>query len=141
MTDGHAADDGVGSAEAELMRSSAVFLTELERIAEMERRKRALAPGDAERPGLAHEIEDATGELLALSRYQTRLIELEHDALRGSTPPVQPRPVHVILEDWRAAERDLYDARTAMERAGDLADRLRREHQGAVDSRRGPVED
>jgi hypothetical protein len=121
--------------ERELQRSSAEFLTELGRIDGMERRKREMPGRDDQRLPLAHEIEDATISLVGLSRYQTRLIELENQSL-GESAQSERKP-SAILDDWRAAERVLRDARAAMERATDVADHLREEHRRTLRSRIG----
>jgi hypothetical protein len=118
--------------EAELQRSSDEFLGELGRLDQMERRKRAMSPGDDERGPLAHEIEDATIGLVGLSRYQTRLIEMEKQALGEDGQPA--RKAADILDEWRSAERLLRDARTAMEQATDRADQLREEHRRTLHS-------
>jgi len=126
--DSHAADDA-GTNE-ELARSSKEFLTEIERIQGIELRKKVMPAWEEERIYLAREIEDATVGLVGLSRYQTRLVEMAHQhsvAAGGSA-----RPPSDILVEWRAAERDLRDARLAMERAMDRADGLRNEHRRSV---------
>jgi hypothetical protein len=89
-----------------------------------------MSPRDDERLPLAHEIEDATIGLVGLSRYQTRLIELEKQSIGEEGQPGR-KPAD-ILEEWRAAERVLRDARAAMERASDIADGLREEHRNAI---------
>ena len=119
--------------EQELQRSSDEFLGELERIDGMERRKRDMSALDDQRVPLAHAIEDATIGLVGLSRYQTRLIEMEHQAASDGGQPSR-KPAH-ILDEWRAAERALRDARSAMERATDMADSLRDEHRRSLRSR------
>jgi hypothetical protein len=116
--------------EQELQRSSKQFLGEMGRIDVMERRKAKMSPRDDERLPLAHEIEDATIGLVGLSRYQTRLIELEKQSIGEEGQPGR-KPAD-ILEEWRAAERVLRDARAAMERASDIADGLREEHRNAI---------
>jgi hypothetical protein len=114
--------------EEELARSSLAFLTEVERLAGLERRKRDMAPDDPARPGLAREIEDVTAGLLGMGRYQTRLIELEAQR-QGIGLVAEPRKASVVIEEWRQAERDLFEARRAMERASDATHRLREEHR------------
>jgi hypothetical protein len=116
--------------EQELQRSSKQFLGEMGRIDVMERRKAKMSPRDDERLPLAHEIEDATIGLVGLSRYQTRLIELEKQSIGEEGQPGR-KPAD-ILEEWRAAERVLRDARAAMEHASDIADGLREEHRNAI---------
>lgn len=133
MTDHPTLSDGGASAEAELLASSSLFLTELDRLREMEVRKRGV-PATQARLSLAREIEDGLAGLMTLGRYQTRLIQLENEAL-GEAPP-STRAASLILDDWRAAERKLHDARRALERAADEADTLRDEHRRAFDAER-----
>jgi hypothetical protein len=121
------------AAERDLQASSALFMTGLERATELERRKVHLAPGDEARDGLAREIEAITLDLVSRGRYQTRLIQLEEQALDGQPEVRHPSDV---LEDWRAAERRLSEARIELERASDEADRLREEHRHAFGRRR-----
>jgi len=53
-------DDDAPEGEVELQRASALFLVELERVAELERTKRAMRPDDPGRPALARQVEDVT---------------------------------------------------------------------------------
>lgn len=127
MADPTAGDGGIPSAnEDELLAASDAFLVELAQIEGLERRKRATSPTDPDRLSLAHEVEDRTLGLVGLSRYQTRLIEMDAEAL--SLGRSSPRAPGVILKEWRAAERELRDARSVMGRASDATDRLRDEH-------------
>ena len=118
--------------ERELQRASREFLSELGRLEGMERRKQTMSARDEQRVPLAREIEDVTVGLVGMSRYQTRLIELTEQAAGG--PQRAARMPAEILADWRAAERELRDARAAMERATDLADALRDEHRRSLRS-------
>ena len=134
MNETGSAPAGASANELELRRSSAEFLSELDRLGAMERRKRDMASSDDQRVTLAREIEDATMSLVGLSRYQTRLIELEQQS-QGEREPSTRKPAEV-LEEWRAAERVLRDARTTLERATDLADQLRVEHRRSLEAQR-----
>ena len=118
--------------EDQLDQSSQVFLTEIDRLRELEHRKRALPATDEARPRIAREVEDIVIGLLSLSRYQTRLIDLESEAAGHARVP---RPPSAILDDWRAAERRLHLARTSLDRASDETDRLRDEHRESLRSR------
>ena len=115
----------------QLHRSSVLFLAEVERLQELEREKQAMEPSDDRRPEAALEIEDITGGLLSLSRYQTRLVHLERQASAGRDV-APPRAPATILEEWRKAERRLHEARVALAEASDDADRLRTEHLDSV---------
>jgi hypothetical protein len=136
VADPDASGTGTSTNERELQRSSQAFLAELAHIERLEQRKREMSAGDDARVPLAHEIEALTVGLLGLSRYQTRLIELESLSLGTAQP--DPRKPAAILAEWRDAERALRDARAAMERAADAAERLRHEHGRAVRHLRAP---
>ena len=116
--------------EDQLQASARLFLTEVDRLGEIEREKEALPPGHEDRLALARQVEDVVVELVSMSRYQTRLVELQAQSLDGHDGPVRAMPK--ILEEWREAERRLHDARTAMERAADQTNRLREEHRQAA---------
>jgi hypothetical protein len=122
----------VDASELELQRSSQEFLAELGRLDQMERRKQTMSPSDDQRGPLAHEIEDAAIGLVGLSRYQTRLVEMERQALGEDGR--RARRAADILDEWRAAEGQLRDARAAMEHATDRADQLREEHRRSLHS-------
>jgi hypothetical protein len=122
----------VDASELELQRSSQEFLGELGRLDQMERRKQTMSPSDDQRGPLAHEIEDAAIGLVGLSRYQTRLVAMEQQALGGDGR--RARRAADILDEWRAAEGQLRDARAAMEHATDRADQLREEHRRSLRS-------
>jgi hypothetical protein len=129
--------DGVArqstTTDEELQRSSRAFLADLAELEEMEVRKAAMAPGDPERPNLARAIEDKATILLGRSAYQRRLaIEGFHQ----SEQEIPPRRAHAVLADWRDAERRLMEARSALERAIDDADRFRVEYRAAFDATR-----
>jgi hypothetical protein len=117
-------------AEDEFQGAAHLFLTEIDRLATLERTKQELDLGDAKRASLAREVEDVTIGLLSLSRYQTRLIQLELQSVHGGEGTAR-RP-SAILNEWRAAERKLHESRVAMERAADEAERLREEHRHSV---------
>ena len=120
----------VDGAESPLERPQQVFLAEIERLAALERRKQQMGPDDEQRMVLARQVEDVAMDLMTLSRYQTRLVTLEAQSIGAAHG--NGRSSHAILDDWRAAERRLHDARMVMERASDDADRLREEHRRSV---------
>jgi hypothetical protein len=120
----------VERAETSLDRSGQVFLAEIERLAELERRKQEMAPDDEARLDVAHQVEGLVMDLTMLSRYQTRLVALESQSLGVDAGDERSTPA--ILEAWRAAERRLHETRMAMERASDDADRLRAEHRRSM---------
>ena len=120
----------VDGAESPLERPQQVFLAEIEHLAALERRKQQMGPHDEQRMVVARQVEDVAMDLMILSRYQTRLVALEAQSV-GAVDG-NGRSSHAILDDWRAAERLLHEARVAMERASDDADRLREEHRRSV---------
>ena len=124
----------VEPADSLLERPGHLFLAEVERLAELERRKQRMRPDDEQRMDVAHQVEDLAMDLTTLSRYQTRLVALEAQLVTGGDD-AGPRTSRVILDEWRAAERRLHDTRVAMEHASDEADRLREEHRRSVRGR------
>jgi len=92
----------LGPGEAELKRSSAEFLEHVDAIRALEAEKRDLAADDERRPELARRIEAMAMDLFGRSQYQSHLISAQ---ARQEAPPV--RPLHVILADWRDADRRL----------------------------------
>ena len=99
--------------EPEMLRASDEFLGSLVVLQGMEVQKRALAPDDPQRHGLAVDIEELSLSLLGRSQYQTRLAA-------GAAPEngVAPRQAHLVLADWQDAERRLRDAHLAVRRIG-----------------------
>jgi len=100
---------------AELRRASDTFMQRLDRLHELETRKRELKPELPEFVRLAREIEDLSRGLLYSSGEQVELAEQVHvDVKRGETHVDQPirelppkRDAVGILAEWRAAERRL----------------------------------
>jgi hypothetical protein len=118
---------------AGLRRASDMFMQRLDRLYELETRKRELPPDQAEFVRLAREIEDLSRALLFAGGQQVELAEEVHaDIKNGEAIVDQPirdtpprRDAVVVLAEWRAAERrlaaatpdtdDERDARTAVE--------------------------
>jgi len=124
--------------EQELRLSSDVFLARVERLQALELQKRELPA--SEMAGIAIEVEELAREVLAWARHQT---ELARDAQNGHWRPIVmigPRPVSVVLDEWRAAERDLADAEPGTAewelRRADV-DRLSDEYARAYQEQRG----
>jgi hypothetical protein len=100
---------------AELRRTSDVFMQRLDRLNELETRKRELPPDSPEFVRLAREIEDLARALLYAGGQQVELAEEVHYEAKRSdavvdqsirdTPP--RRDAVSVLADWRAAERRL----------------------------------
>jgi hypothetical protein len=126
---------------AELRRASDEFMQRLDRLHELESRKRELPPSEPEFIRLAREVEDLAQALLHTSGQQLELAEEVGDAAKTSdgvvdlpireSPP--KRDAVAILADWRAAERRLAaaaagsaDEREARADAEKLRDEYRR---------------
>jgi hypothetical protein len=125
---------------AELRRASDLFMQRLDRLQELETRKRELPPDEPEFVRLAREIEDMARALLWAGGQQTELAETVHHQAKANdiavdqpirdTPP--RRDAVNILAEWRAAERRLAGAEPGSEdevAARADVDRLREEYR------------
>ena len=100
---------------AGLRRASDEFMQRLDRLYELESRKRELPPDQPEFVRLAREIEDLARALLFSGGQQVELAEEVHaDIKQGETIVDQPirdtpprRDAVMVLAEWRAAERRL----------------------------------
>jgi hypothetical protein len=100
---------------AGLRRASDDFMQRLDRLYELESRKRELPPDQPEFVRLAREIEDLSRGLLYAGGVQVELAEEVHaDVKQGETIVDQPiretppkRDAVAVLAEWRAAERRL----------------------------------
>ena len=103
---------------ADLRKTSDAFMAKLDRLHELETRKRELAPEHPEFVRLAREVEDMARSLLYSGGQQVELAEqVHHDVKAGELPINQPiretpprRDAVSILAEWRAAERALVAA-------------------------------
>lgn len=107
---------------ADLRRASDRFIQRLDRLQELEMRKRELPPDEPEFVRIAREIEDLARALLYDGGQQVELAEeVHHEANQNDaidqpirdTPP--RRDAVAILAEWRAAERRLAAARAESE--------------------------
>jgi hypothetical protein len=125
---------------ADLRRASDTFLQQLDRLYELETRKRELPPDQPEFIRLAREIEDLSRALLFSGGQQVELAEEVHaDVKKGEVAVDQPirdtpprRDAVIVLAEWRAAERRLAaaDAGSSEEEAAQAeVDRLREEYR------------
>lgn len=125
---------------ADLRRASDTFLQQLDRLYELETRKRELPPDQPEFIRLAREIEDLSRGLLFSGGRQVELAEEVHaDVKKGEIDVDQPirdtpprRDAVIVLAEWRAAERHLAaaDAGSPEELAAQgEVDRLREEYR------------
>ena len=103
---------------AGLRRASDMFMQRLDRLYELETRKRELPPNQPEFIRLAREIEDLSRALLFAGGQQVELAEEVHaDVKDGEAIVDQPirdtpprRDAVIVLAEWRAAERRLATA-------------------------------
>jgi DNA repair exonuclease SbcCD ATPase subunit len=122
---------------ADLRRASDLFVQRLDRLQELETRKRELPPDQPEFIRLAREVEDMARSLLFAGGQQVELAEEVHREAKANdlaidqsirdTPP--RRDAVAILAEWRAAERrlaaaelgsnDEHEARADVERLRD----------------------
>lgn len=126
---------------AALRRASDEFMQRLDRLHELETRKRELTPDQPEFVRLAREIEDLSRALLYSGGKQVELAEEVHHQAKTNdvavdqsirdTPP--KRDAVSILAEWRAAERrlavaapDTDDERVARADSERLRDEYRR---------------
>jgi len=119
--------------EQELRVTSDGFLARVERLQALEVQKRELPPDEAAE--LAQEVETLTREILEWAERQTTLAA--DAAATGDCQPIAiipPRPIHVVLNEWRAAERAMateHPGTAAYESARADVDRLRDEYARA----------
>jgi hypothetical protein len=100
---------------ADLREASDLFVQRLDRLQDLETRKRELPPDEPEFVRLAREIEDLSRALLWSGSQQVELAEAVHReakandiAVDQSIRDMPPRRDAVsILAEWRAAERRL----------------------------------
>jgi hypothetical protein len=125
---------------ADLRQASDVFMQRLDRLHELETRKRELAPDEPEFVRLAREIEDLSRALLWAGNQQVELAEVVHheaktndiavDQAIRDTPP--RRDAVSILAEWRGAERRLAAAASGSDDERDAkadTERLRDEYR------------
>jgi len=102
----------------DLRSASDNLMRQLDRLYELESRKRELQPGKPEFVRLAREIEDLSRALLFSSGQQVELAEaIHHDVKTGDVDanmPIRETPTKrdavAVLAEWRAAERRLVAA-------------------------------
>jgi hypothetical protein len=134
-------DENVQHAHAaELRQASDEFMQRLDRLHELESRKRELPPDEPEFVRLAREIEDVSRALLYSGGKQVEIAEEIHHEQKTSavkvdlpireTPP--KRDAVAILSEWRAAERRLAAAAPGSKDEGEAradSERLRDEYR------------
>jgi hypothetical protein len=136
---------------ADLRNASDAFMQRLDRLHDLEVRKRELPPDQPEFVRLAREIEDLARALLYTGSQQVELAEEVHfeakhndiaiDQSIRDTPP--RRDAVNILAEWRAAERRLASAAMDTQDEADArteVERLREEYR-RLTSPTGPAPD
>jgi hypothetical protein len=128
-------------ASKELRASSDNLLDDLALLAGLEQQKRDLQPGSPELVAVAQEIEQLARRVLGHSQRQRSLTEQVNEIAERATvsdaPPTieeTPREIHVILADWRDAERRAQEAGPGSSDAAAAAsdiDRFREEYRAA----------
>jgi hypothetical protein len=127
-------DQEISPTDEELRLTSDSFLARVERLQALEEQKRELPP--PETAEMAREVEALTREILEWAERQSALAE---QAARegGDGPPiavVPARELHIVLSEWRAAERRLESEQpgtASFESARADVDRLRDEYARA----------
>jgi hypothetical protein len=125
---------------ADLRQASDLFMQRLDRLQDLETRKRELAPDESEFVRLAREIEDLSRALLWAGSQQVELAEEVHHEAKANDVAVDqsirdtaPRRDAVsILAEWRAAERRLSAAEPGSDEERDAraeTERLRDEYR------------
>ena len=132
-----------------LRATSDALMRDLSDLAELEEEKRGLQPGDPHLLDLAKRIEVIAARLFGATVRQRELsatievlVEESHPEAPRSSIDATPREIHVILSEWRDAERQVQEAvpgsveaTAAADRAALLRDEYRRAHEAA--QRRG----
>jgi hypothetical protein len=123
--------------EHELRIASDGFLARVERLHELEGRKRELVPGSPEMVAATHEVEELARAVLASAERETELAAAAEVTGTTDMTPIAitpPREMDVVLEEWRAAERQLSaeaPGTASWETARADVDRLRAEYARA----------
>ena len=136
--------------EAELRAASDTLRTTLDRLAALEAETRTLTPHDPRLLEAADEIEALAAEVYRVARAQGHISEVAHVMALPEAPDAPTGPfeaadhhLHQVLDDWRAAERELASAPPGSAQAADArlrARELRGEYRRAYEDarREGP---
>lgn len=143
-------DRGGMELASDLRNASDLLLQRLDRLYELERRKRELLPDNPEFVRLAREVEDVARAALGATGMQVELATEVADRAKRGDPAVDqairdvppgPRDATAILAEWRAAERLLAAAAPGSdaERSARIeVERLRREYAETIRLRGEP---
>lgn len=131
---------------SDLRAASDMLIQRIDRLDELERRKRELPPDDPEFVRLAREIEDVARGVLGATGLEVELAdEVAAAAKRGDPTAREPirevppnsRGAVEILREWRTAERRLAAATAGSDEeriAAADADRLREEYRKRINA-------
>ncbi|HEY2917068.1 MAG TPA: hypothetical protein VGI98_07640 [Candidatus Limnocylindrales bacterium] len=133
---------------ADLRSASDLLLRQIDRLYELESRKRELKPEDPEFVRLAREVQDVAARALVSSGDEERLADQVARLAKSGDPavldqaiedvPPGPREAMLILADWRAAERRLAAAAADSDEEREAraeVDRLRGEYAETISLR------
>jgi hypothetical protein len=132
--------------DADVLRSTSdKLIDDLDALRQLEDAKRETPQGDPKLVELASRIEEIATRVLAGAAHQRELTEVIHEAAtEGDGDPTatiedSARPVSMVLEEWRAAERMAMSAKPgspeALEATGRIQ-RLREEYRAAFEAAR-----
>jgi hypothetical protein len=129
-----------------LRTTSDALLADLEQLEALEQQKRELEPGDPRVVELAAAVEEVARRVLGQTVRQREMASVARDLVEvgsESAPdaPIEqtPREIHVILAEWRDAERRAQVAPAGSPeaaRAGEDVERLRDEYRAAHEAAR-----
>jgi hypothetical protein len=134
-------DQDISPTDEELRLTSDNFLARVERLQALEEQKRQLPP--PETAEMAREVEKLTREVLEWAQRQSHLADQAAAREGADGPPiaiVPPRDLHLVLGEWREAERRLASEQpgtAGFESARADVDRLRDEYARAYQSQAG----
>lgn len=128
-----------------LRATSDALMRDLAELTDLEETKRSMQPGDPQLVELAQRIEVIAARLFGSTVRQRELSTAIETLVDASDPDVPagsieatPREIHVILAEWRVAERLAQDAaagsveaQAAADRAAHLQAEYRRAHEAA----------
>jgi hypothetical protein len=122
----------------ELERTSDVLLAQLQELEDLEKTKRDLPDGSKAQLRLTRQVEALARKVLRTAGDQTEIVETISEMADTPGGPQAAREPHLILAEWRAAERALEQespGTTGWEAARADVERLRSEYRRAFRAR------
>jgi hypothetical protein len=122
----------------ELERTSDVLLAQLQELEDLEKTKRDLPDGSKAQLRLTRQVEALARKVLRTAGDQTEIVETISEIAEAPGEARVPREPHLILAEWRAAERALEQetpGTTSWEAARADVERLRGEYRRAFRAR------